>query len=204
MNRNTETWLGILLRCQVHPPVAVVWAPVFARVVQEGTFNLSDAELDDFLGQILHESGGLTRFEENLHYSAERLCAVWPKRFPTLADARPYAANPEALANKVYGGRMGNTAPGDGWRYRGRTPLQLTGKDNYRQVGELMGLDLVANPTLLADPDTALRACILWWEDAIPDARIGDVQKVTKRVNGGLIGLAEREHLTDKARGAIA
>lgn len=203
MNRNTETWLGILLRCQVNPQVAMAWAPVFDRVVKEGTFSAGDTELDDFLGQILHESQGLTRLTENMNYSAERLCVVWPKRFPTLADARPYARNPEALANKVYGGRMGNTEPGDGWKYRARGPLGITFKNNYALLGKLMGLDLVGNPDLLADPDIALRACILWWEDAIPDSMLGDVEKVSKRVNGGLIGLADREHLTDLAREAL-
>ena len=203
MNRNTETWLGILLRCQVNPQVAMAWAPVFDRQVVDGTFSKGDSELDDFLGQILEESVGLTKFVENLNYSAERLCVVWPKRFPTLADARPYARNPEALANKVYGGRMGNSAPGDGWKFRGRLPMMLTGQDNYRHVGELMGLDLVADPDQLTDPDKALRACILWWEDRIPDSMIGDIEKVTQRVNGGLLGLAEREHFTDLAREAL-
>ena len=91
-----------------------------------------------------------------MNYSAERLCQVWPTRFPALADARPYARNPEALANCVYGGRMGNTAPGDGWRYRARTPIGLTGKDNYGHVGVLMGQDLVNSPELLEQPHFAL------------------------------------------------
>lgn len=204
MVRDASQWLNILLHCQVRLSVAVVWADVFARQVGEGAFSLGDAELDEFLGNILHESDGLTEFTEDLHYRAERLCQVWPKRFPTLADARPYANNPEALANRVYGGRLGNTAPGDGWRYRGRTPIQLTGKDNYRHVGALMGLDLVANPDLLSQPDYALRAAILWWEDRIPDSLIGDPEKVTQRVNGGLIGLADRERRSALAQKALA
>lgn len=203
MNRNTETWLGILLRCKVKPTVAVIWAEAFAQVVVPGTFSAGDAELDDFLGQILHESAGLTHMVENLNYSAERLCAVWPKRFPSLAEARPFAYNPEALANRVYGGRMGNTALGDGWRYRGRTPIGLTGKDNYLRVGELMGIDLVSDPDQLTQPEHALRACILWWEDTIPDSMLGDIEKVSRRVNGGLIGLTDRAHLTDLASEAL-
>lgn len=204
MVRDANQWLQILLRCQVKPAVAAEWSEVFARVVGENSFSQGDAEIDDFLGQILHESAGLTQFTENLHYSAERLCVVWPKRFPTLQDARPYAYNPEALANRVYGGRMGNTELGDGWRYRGRTPIQLTGKDGYRHVGELMGEDLVGNPDLLNQPDYALRAAILWWEDRIPDSMIGDPEKVTQRVNGGLIGLVDRTHLTGLAGEALA
>lgn len=202
--RDASQWLHLLLRCEVKPLVAAQWAEVFARQVTDDTFNLGDAELDDFLGQILHESDGLTQFGENLNYSAERLCQVWPKRFPTLADARPFARNPEALASKVYGGRMGNSEPGDGWKYRGRTPIQLTGKDNYREVGALMGLDLVSQPELLSEPDYALKAAILWWEDRIPDSLIGDPEKVTRRVNGGLIGLVDRTHLTGLAGEALA
>lgn len=204
MQRDASQWLDILLHCQVKPAVAAEWAEVFARQVGESTFSLGDAELDDFLGQILHESAGLTQFTENLHYSAERLCQVWPRRFPTPNDARPFAYNPEALANRVYGGRMGNTQPGDGWKYRGRTPIQLTGKDGYRHVGELMGVDLVSDPDQLSQPDNALRAAILWWEDRIPDSMIGDPEKVTERVNGGLIGLVDRTHRTDLAREALA
>jgi len=203
VTRSAADWLGILLRCQVRPTLAMAWSPVFARQVRGGTFSLGDVEIDDFLGQILHESAGLTQFTENLRYSPQRLCQVWPSRFPTLAAAMPYAYNAEALANKVYGARMGNTAPGDGWRYRGRTPIQLTGKDNYAYVGRLMGLDLVATPELLEQPDNALQASILWWEDRIPDAMIGDPEKVTRSVNGGLTGLADRVRLTELAGRAL-
>lgn len=204
MTRAASDWYGILVGCGVQPYIATQWAPVFSDVVTDTSFSQGDAELDDFLGQILHESGMLTTFTENMSYSAERLCAVWPGRFPTLDDARPYARNPEALANRVYGGRMGNTEPGDGWRYRGRAPIQLTGKDNYAHVGELMGQDLVTLPELLEQPRFALEACIHWWEDRIPDSMLGDVSKVTKRVNGGLIGLADRAHLTHEAGEALA
>lgn len=202
--RTAADWYGILVRCEVKPKIAAEWSSVFADVIQERSFNLGDLEMDDFLGQVLHESAGLTRFTENLNYSAERLCQVWPERFPTLADARPYAKNPEALANRVYGGRMGNTEPGDGWRYRGRGPIQLTGKSNYAAVGELIGQDLVVLPELMEQPRYSLEATIAWWEDRIPDHMIGDPQKVTKRVNGGLIGLNDREHLASLAQGAFA
>lgn len=202
--RTAADWYGILVRCEVKPKIAAEWSSVFADVIQERSFNLGDLEMDDFLGQVLHESAGLTRFTENLNYSAERLCQVWPERFPTLADARPYAKNPEALANRVYGNRMGNTEPGDGWRYRGRGPIQLTGKSNYAAVGELIGQDLVVLPELMEQPRYSLEATIAWWEDRIPDHMIGDPQKVTKRVNGGLIGLNDREHLASLAQGAFA
>jgi putative chitinase len=91
-----------------------------------------------------HETGAkFAPVEENLNYSAKRLTQVWPSRFPTLAAATPYANNPQKLANKVYGGRMGNVGPDDGWRYRGRGFVQVTGKDNYSKYG------------LADDPDSA-------------------------------------------------
>lgn len=202
--KTAHDWYDILVRCQVKPTVAAVWSEVFADVVKPGSFSQGDAEIDDFLGQVLHESAGLTRFSENLNYSAGRLCKVWPSRFHTLADARPYERSPEALANRVYGGRMGNTEPGDGWRYRGRGPIQLTGKDNYRAVGDLMGQDLVGLPELMEQPRYALEAAIAWWEDRIPDSMLGDTEKVSRRVNGGLIGLADRIELTHAAGAALA
>ena len=204
MKRTSFDWCKVLLACGVQAHIAEFWGQVFADVVSEQSFSKGDTELDDFLGQILHESGLLTTFTENLNYSAERLRVVWPGRFPTLADARPYAHNPEALANRVYGGRLGNTDPGDGWRYRGRSPIQLTGKDNYARVGELMGQDLVTMPELLEQPRFALEACIHWWEDRIPDSMIGDVTKISTRVNGALLGLADRERLTQDATEALA
>lgn len=167
------------------------------------SFSQGDDELDDFLGQVIHESMGLTRMVENLDYSAERLVQVWPTRFPTVADARPYARNPEALANRVYGGRLGNTEPGDGWRFRGRAPLQITGRANYIIVGDLVGQDLTVVPELLEQPRYALEACIAWWEDRVPDSIVGDPEKVTRRVNGGILGLAERAHLTALAGAAL-
>ncbi len=201
--RTAHDWYDILIACQVKPHVAAEWSEVFADVVKPDSFSAGDEDLSAFLGQILHESDGLTRLEENLSYSAERLTVVWPGRFPTKADAQPYARNPEALANKVYGGRMGNTDPGDGWKYRGRGPLQVTGRDNYRSVGEIVGQDLETMPELLEQPRFALEACIAWWEDRIPDELLGDPEKTTRRVNGGLIGLAHREELTAAAREAL-
>lgn len=205
MNTRTPSdWARILIACGVKPATAARWADVFAAEVRPGTFSAGDAELDDFLGQVLHESLMLERLEEGLSYSADRLCQVWPKRFPSLADAQPYARNPEALANKVYGGRLGNTQPGDGYRFRGRGALQVTGRDNYAVVGKTLGLDLVGNPDLLAQPAIALRASIAWWERNIPDSAMGDIVRVTKGVNGGTVGLDHRRQLTDLAGKAVA
>lgn len=204
MSRTASDWNRVLIACNVKPSVAAMWSQVFADTIRDDTFSQGESEIDDFLGQILHESDGLQHLTEQMHYSAERLTVVWPSRFPTVNDARPYANNPEALANKVYGGRMGNNEPGDGWRYRARTPLGITGKDNYQWLGDLLGQDLVSLPELLEQPHYALEACIAWWEGKIPDTMIGDVEKITERVNGGLIGLVDREERTRRAQEALA
>ena len=198
-------WLTILIRTGVRPDVATRWAPVFAAEIKPDTFSLGLAEVDDFLGQILHESAMLTRIEENLNYtSAARICAVWPSRFKTTDDAEQFVRNPIGLANRVYGFRMGNEEPGDGWRYRGRGLLQVTGRDNYRALGRVLGMPLEKDPDLLTRPDLALRASVAWWEGNIPDGVVGDIQRVTRRVNGGTVGLEHRAALSAKAKDALA
>lgn len=153
-------------------------------------------EMASFLAQFGHETMGFTKFEENLNYSASRLMAVWPSRFPDANSAAAYAHNPEALANKVYGGRMWNNLPGDGWTYRGRGP-QLTGKQNYCRASVMVNTNLIGRPELMLDPDIGSRvACAGWkalkldWHDDDADA-----QAETRIINGGLIGLKERQAL---------
>ncbi len=154
-----------------------------------------------WLGQIHAETVGLTRFEENLNYSAEGLVATWPKRFPNIAAAQPFAHAPQKLAERVYGGRMGNDNPGDGWLYRGRGMLQLTGKDQYAEAEHWTALDLVATPALAADPKTAALIAGAFWTargcNAFADK--GDIEGVTRGINGGLIGLVERKTQTARA-----
>lgn len=199
----TEVWRVALEQMGVRPTTAERWAPAFAQHVQPEAFSLGLSELDDFMGQALHESGMLEHLEENLNYSPERLMAVWPKRFPSIQHAHPYAHNPTLLANAVYGGRMGNTEPGDGWRYRGRGIPMITGRGAYLAVGKLIGVDLEAQPERLLEPDTALRAAKAWWENNIPDSYMSDTTKVTRRVNGGTVGLADRQRLTSAAASAL-
>lgn len=196
-------WITLLISLGVRASTASSWAPAFARYCRPERFSLGRAEIDDFLGQVLHESAMLERLVENLSYSAERLLQVWPKRFPTGTDAAIYAHNPEALANKVYGGRLGNTATGDGWRYRGRGLIQVTGRENYRKLGAFMGLPLEDQPELLEDLDNALLASIVWWERNVPDAFVGDPIKVRKAVNGGTLGADQTAALARKADGAL-
>lgn len=150
-----------------------------------------------FRATIAHESARFTRLSENLNYSADRLRAVWPKRFPTLESAQDVARQPEKIANKVYAGRMGNIDPGDGWRYRGRGLIQLTGRGNYRACGVALGVDLLANPDLLLQPEYAARSAGWFWRvnGCQPLAEAGDLEAVTRKVNGGLNGMADRRQL---------
>lgn len=196
-------WGAILVTLGVKAATAKRWAAPFEDEIQPGRFNLGVDELDDFLSQILHESNRLEAMQENLNYSAERMVEIWPGRFPSVSVATPYARNPEALANKVYAGRMGNTEPGDGWRFRGRGPIQLTGRDNYQFVGDLIGQDLTTLPELMEQPRYALEATVAWWEDRIPDSRIGDPERVRRLVNGGIIGLDDTKRLAKLAREAL-
>lgn len=166
------------------------------------TFGLvTGLRVAHWLGQFAHESEGFADFEEDLSYSTERLCKVWPSRFPTFASAAPYARNPRALANKVYSFRLGNVDPDDGWRFRGRGP-QLTGRENYANAAKRTGLDLVNNPDLAADPaNFVLLACDYWSAKRINDAADQDnLVLVTKRVNGGSIGISERRLLVERAK----
>jgi putative chitinase len=150
----------------------------------------------------LHESGLLEHVEENLNYGASGLLRTWPTRFNE-ETAQSHARQPAKIANKVYGGRLGNNEPGDGWKYRGRGLIQVTGKDNYQAVGDVLGVDLVTDPDLLAQPEWALKSAIAWWEKKVPDAIMGDTVRVSKRVNGGTIGLDHRIALTGKAQDAL-
>lgn len=147
------------------------------------------------MAQISHECGAGTEVIENLNYSAARMMQVWPSRFPSLAGAKPYAGNAKALANKVYNGRMGNViGSDDGWNFRGRGAVQTTGRDGYRRLAELTGLDVVNDPGLVNDPRYFLACGIADFIlcGCLPFAMADDVVGVTKRLNGGTIGLAAR------------
>lgn len=204
--RTSADWKAILIRCGVKASTATRWADAFASEVQAESFSLGDSEVPMFLGQILHESALLERLEEGLNYTrASRLCEIWPSRFKTLDDAEKFVRNPIALANKVYGGRLGNVDAGDGWKYRGSGPIQVTGKDNFSALERLCGIPLVANPDLLRRPGPeALRVCVAWWEGRVPDAIMGSPKRVRRAVNGGEIGLDDTMRLTRIAAEAMA
>ena len=153
-----------------------------------------------FLAQCSHESGHFKFVTENLNYSADGLRKIFPKYFPTIELAAKYARQPQKIANKVYGGRMGNgdEASGDGWKFRGRGYIQLTGKNNYTAFDKFVEDDILANPDLVATKYPLMSAAFFFntnklWD--ICDKGHGHeiVLAVTKRVNGGTIGLADRQ-----------
>lgn len=155
-----------------------------------------------FIGQCAHESGNFKVLQENLNYSAKGLMATWSSRFPDMDTAERYERQPEKIANKVYArADMGNIDDGDGWKYRGRGVIQLTGKNNYRACGEALGLDLVENPDLILEPKYACLSAGWFWNkrglNTLADA--SDIETITKRVNGGLHGLLDRQAKTQIA-----
>ena len=189
-------------------PVLKAFADAAPAVFAKFEMNSHPSRLEYFLAQIGHELGGLTTFEEGLNYSAKRMCQVWPKRFPTLASAQPFANNPRKLASKVYAGRMGNgdETSGDGFAYRGRGFIQITGRDGYRNVGQRTDLDLEKNPDLAgAVENFLLVAAGFWkWKDLHSFCDKGDFTGATRRINGGTVGLEDRKAWLDKARRVLA
>lgn len=188
------------------------WLEAVQKTCDEFEIN-TPQRVASFIAQTAHESGGYTMLTENLNYRAATLAACWPNRFAVLgADKKPIKENgklvptgvansiagkPELIANLVYSSRMGNgpAESGEGWKYRGRGLKQLTGKDNYTRCGTALGLDLVSNPDLLLEPMAAARSAGWFWKSnnlsAFADA--GDIKGMTKKINGGFIGLEDRE-----------
>jgi putative chitinase len=154
-----------------------------------------------FIGQCAHESGNFKTLQENLNYSAEGLMKTWSSRFPTKEIADQYARQPAKIAGKVYNGRMGNTSEEEAAKYLGRGLIQLTGKDNYERCGSSIGVDLLSDPTLLLDPRyAALSAGWFWNKHGLNE--LADAQEhgiITKRINGGTLGLDDRIAKTTKA-----
>ena len=196
----------------VKQATAQKWVDAVAAACQE--FNINTPQrIAGFLSQCAHESGGFERLQENLNYSADGMAGIWPRRFAVLGpDKKPVKKDgknqpnkfalalhrkPEMIANVVYSGRMGNgpTESGEGWKYRGRGLKQLTGKDNHRACSEGLGVDLVANPDLLLEPVYAARSAAWFWATNKCNnfADSGDIEGLTKKINGGLIGIDDRK-----------
>ena len=187
---------------KMKPAKAGEWIDAINETFEK--FDISTPERQAcFLGQCAHESGGFTALSENLNYSAASLCRVWPKRFPTMNDGQNYEKNPQKIANKVYASRMGNgdEESGEGYAYRGRGLIQLTGKSNYQACGEALGVDLVENPDLVATPQYAALSAGWFWNknklNAYADKN--DMEGLTKKINGGTHGIEDRVARTQAA-----
>ena len=155
-----------------------------------------------FIGQCGHESNNFKVLEENLHYSAKGLMATWPSRFDQ-ATAEKMANNPEMIANKVYGGRadLGNTQDGDGAKFHGRGLIQLTGRSNYQVCGDAIGQPFISQPELLLEPQWACMSAGWFWNRKQLNLLADDEswETMTKRINGGLVGLDDRINKIHKA-----
>ena len=181
-NKNPQLWYDAF--CEYFPAFDIV----------------TPARVAGFVAQCQHESGDFTVLQENLNYGAKGLRGLFGKYFPNDDLARQYERKPEMIANKIYGGRMGNgpEASGDGWKYRGRGIIQITGKSNYAQCSKDLFQDdtLVRDPDLLREPEWAvLSGCWFWHKNQLNQwCDQGDMNTLTKKINGGFIGLEDRVH----------
>ena len=176
------------------------WADAIQATCDKFEINTPERQAG-FIAQLAHESGMFKFVKENLNYSDKALLAVFPKYF-NAENVQAYARQPEKIANRVYGNRMGNgdEASGDGFKYCGRGLIQLTGKDNYKRFSDAVGVDFVSNPELVEQPEYACLSAGWFWSvnglNKLADAK--DILGMTKRINGGTIGLAHREELYAK------
>jgi predicted chitinase len=168
----------------------------------------SRLRLAHFFAQVLHESGCMRFDMENLNYSSDALGRVFGKYFPTREEADAYARQPEKIANRVYANRMGNRGEtsGDGWKYRGRGLIQLTGRTNYKAFAEWVGDERIMDEPDLVSSEYAVHSAVFFWEknnlNSLADK--DDVVGLTKKINGGENGLAHRRELLNKANGLLA
>lgn len=176
------------------------WADAIQATCDKFEINTPERQAG-FIAQLAHESGMFKFVKENLNYSDKALLAVFPKYF-NAENVQAYARQPEKIANRVYGNRMGNgnEASGDGFKYCGRGLIQLTGKDNYKRFSDAVGVDFVSNPELVEQPEYACLSAGWFWSvnglNKLADAK--DILGMTKRINGGTIGLDHRTELYNK------
>lgn len=199
----TESIHRILLTMGVRPETAGLFAPhLFATAVKWG---VSVAALPMSLAQTAHESMLFERMAESLNYTkAAQIRRTWPKRFANNSAAVAFVRKPERLANFVYANRLGNgdAASGGGWKYRGRGLIQITGKDNYRDAGEALGLPLLEEPELLEEPVHAADAAGWFWKRHDLNRIASNINACTRAINGGLNGLPDRIRLYERASAA--
>jgi putative chitinase len=178
-----------------NPPHAEHWYEAICQILPD--YDIETApRVAAFLAQTAHESGGYRAIKENLNYRAVTLRKIFPKYFPTDELAAQYAGKPEKIANKVYGGRMGNgpEASGDGFRYCGRGLIQLTGKDNYTRYAQSLEISVEEAGEHLTTFEGCVQSAAWFWESNNLNqwADKGDILTLTKRINGGTIGLEDR------------
>jgi putative chitinase len=189
--------------CMPHPQIDQ-WHEPICQILPEFEIN-TPPRLAAWLAQMGHESGDLRELQENLNYSAKGLRGVFPKYFPTDEMALHYERKPQMIASRVYGGRMGNgpEETGEGFMYHGRGLIQITGKDNYGNCSMALFGDtrLIDDPDLLCQQDAAIRsACWFWNSRGLNTfADQGDILTITKRINGGTIGLDDRTNRYHRA-----
>ena len=189
----TQQQLG---SCIGNNPYLEHWAEALNKILPDYEIT-TPQRVAAFVAQSAHESGGFTALHENLNYRAVTLRKVFPKYFPTDEMAAQYAQQPERIANRVYGGRMGNgpEESGDGFRYCGRGLIQLTGKSNYQAFADSLQMPVEEVPAFLATFEGAIQSACWFWESNNLNqyADSGDILTMTKRINGGTIGLADRQ-----------
>lgn len=214
---------ALLERLGASPSNAATYAAPLARTAREYDIA-APRRLAAWLANLTHESGRFATVEERLGYTAPRLAAVWPSRYALRGPggvyvrdaagglapndlARRIAGSPVQIANETYGGRMGNgpAASGDGWRFRGRGLIQITGRDNYRDCGDALGLPLLLRPELLIEPEHAARSAGWFWarNGLSAHADAGQLDQITRRINGGLNGHGDRVSLFETALGLL-
>jgi predicted chitinase len=203
-----KTRVEMLMEMGVAQADAQQYMGDFEQVLPKYGIADSKIRLAHFFSQVLHESGFLRYDMENLNYSAKALRAVFGKYFKTKNVAEAYARQPEKIANRVYSNRMGNgsEASGDGWKYRGRGLIQLTGKDNYKAFAKWINDSRIIDDPDLVASEYAVQSAVFYWDrnnlNKIADK--DDVTKMTKRITGGANGLAHRTELLTKAKGLLS
>jgi putative chitinase len=172
------------------------WHEAFCNILPDYDIN-TKPRVAAFIAQCAHESGGFKFIKENLNYKAASLCKVWPRYFPNMDVANAYAQQPEKIANRAYGGRMGNgpEESGDGWKFCGRGLIQLTGKDNYSRYAQSLEISLDEASEHLTTFEGCVQSAAWFWEanNLNQFADSGDILTMTKRINGGTLGLEDRQ-----------
>ena len=193
--------LPIFKACVGNPPFADHWFEALCQVLPDYDIN-TVPRVAAFLAQTAHESGGYRAIKENLNYKAESLCKVWPKYF-NAGNAGQYTHNQQAIANRAYANRMGNgdEASGDGWKFCGRGLIQLTGKDNYSRYAQSLEISLDEASEHLTTFEGCVQSAAWFWENNNLNqyADNGDILTMTKRINGGTLGLEDRKKHYDHA-----